>query len=169
MVRVNFRVWAQPLLYLDAASIIRESRHIDQSILTLILWSSYFRVFNNPPARTKAYIHARSSVHILRAEVAGSIREVCIATERRRRPLCVRAQAFGNMNSVAAANQEEAATIAAEFLSSKYLSYMYEYVLTIVSQGLDNLPNEVQHLLTEIRYKETRSAGMLCCPFIQHI
>ncbi|EJD03861.1 uncharacterized protein FOMMEDRAFT_83591 [Fomitiporia mediterranea MF3/22] len=43
------------------------------------------------------------------------------------------------MNSVAVANQEEAATIAAEFLSS-----------------LDNLPNEVQHLLAEIKHKDTR-------------
>ncbi|KAH8118399.1 hypothetical protein DFH11DRAFT_1686570 [Phellopilus nigrolimitatus] len=44
------------------------------------------------------------------------------------------------MNGVAAANLEEAAAVAAEFLSS-----------------LDNLPNEVQHLLAEIRHKEARA------------
>ncbi|KAI5123408.1 hypothetical protein M0805_006114 [Coniferiporia weirii] len=44
------------------------------------------------------------------------------------------------MSGMAAANQEEAAAVAAEFLSS-----------------LDNLPNEVQHLLAEIRHKESRT------------
>ncbi|KAL5535618.1 hypothetical protein ACEPAF_3712 [Sanghuangporus sanghuang] len=48
------------------------------------------------------------------------------------------------MNTTALANQEEAAAIAAEFLSS-----------------LDNLPNEVQHLLAEIRHKESRSHELL--------
>ncbi|KLO10236.1 hypothetical protein SCHPADRAFT_999695 [Schizopora paradoxa] len=45
------------------------------------------------------------------------------------------------MNSVAVANQEEAASVAAEFLSS-----------------LDNIHNEVAHLLTEIQNKDTKAA-----------
>ncbi|PAV21020.1 4 histone acetyltransferase complex component yng2 [Pyrrhoderma noxium] len=44
------------------------------------------------------------------------------------------------MSSISAANHEEAAQLAAEFISS-----------------LDNLPNEVQYLLAEIRHKETRA------------
>ncbi|TDL29390.1 hypothetical protein BD410DRAFT_892695 [Rickenella mellea] len=43
------------------------------------------------------------------------------------------------MNSVSVANQEEAANIAAEFVNS-----------------LDNLPNEVQHLLAEIRHIDNK-------------
>jgi len=63
------------------------------------------------------------------------------------------------MNAVNAQNFEEAANIAAEFIYSA-LSVLQPYILWLTNHvGLDNLPNEVNHLLQEIKIKEGRAQG----------
>jgi len=63
------------------------------------------------------------------------------------------------MNAVNAQNFEEAANIAAEFIYS-VLSALQAWVLWLTNHaGLDNLPNEVNHLLQEIKIKEARAQG----------
>ncbi|THH11501.1 hypothetical protein EW145_g630 [Phellinidium pouzarii] len=85
------------------------------------------------------------------------------------------------MNTMAVANQEEAAAVTAEFLSegagpgrpglgfARLVSAPPLFTHPLRPEryfgadagdvGLDNLPNEVQHLLAEIRHKETRAQG----------
>lgn len=61
------------------------------------------------------------------------------------------------MNVANGQNFEEAATIASEFIYSKY-----DFVLSfafLTTLGLDNLPHEANHLLQEIRLKEARVQG----------
>lgn len=66
------------------------------------------------------------------------------------------------------ANLEEAASIAAEYVSSKSRGflrcvYVEGNVFSLTSLtfllGLDNLPGETQHLLAEIRHRDLRTQG----------
>ena len=59
------------------------------------------------------------------------------------------------------ANLEEAASIAAEYVSSKPRSPLPSILLTSLAThlGLDNLPGETQHLLAEIRHRDLRTQG----------
>ncbi|KAG6832333.1 hypothetical protein H0H87_001974 [Tephrocybe sp. NHM501043] len=56
-------------------------------------------------------------------------------------------------------NLEEAANIASEFIYSEHNTLLLHETLFNLVQGLDNLPNEVNHLLQEIRAKESRAQG----------
>lgn len=64
--------------------------------------------------------------------------------------------------SLVTPNFEEAATIASEFIYSK-VSISNHRNQNFTLTGLDNLPNEVSHLLQEIKHKETRAQGTWLC------
>lgn len=58
-------------------------------------------------------------------------------------------------------NLEEAANVAAEFIYSRHrLTELCVGGITNKETGLDNLPNEVSHLLQEIRHREARTQGV---------
>lgn len=65
------------------------------------------------------------------------------------------------MNAVNAQNLEEAANLAAEFIYSALTALQSCNLWLTIHAGLDNLPNEVNHLLQEIKVKEARVQGEL--------
>jgi len=60
-------------------------------------------------------------------------------------------------------NFEEAANVAAEFIYSELDNNPFDLLLkprtTDERLGIDNLPNEVSHILQEIKHRETRTQG----------
>jgi len=64
-------------------------------------------------------------------------------------------------------NLEEAANVATEFIYSAVHVFPQEQLLKIILSGIDNLPNEVAHILQEIKHRETRTIGIffLICSF----
>jgi len=62
-------------------------------------------------------------------------------------------------------NLEEAANVATEFIYSAGYVCPQEQLLKFKVSGIDNLPNEVAHILHEIKHRETRTTGnyLLLC------